>query len=374
MKKRVVIPAAMIFALIGAIGLFDGPRLIGGSTEGEPAATEALATAIAANNTAIQAFATAVSANDAAVRAFATAVAPSPTVDPTALTPTAEPTIEPTVEPTVGQTPTVTPVPSTPTPTSTPTDDEIELATPIAVPVGMVGAWWNWNATELDEITVNVETHNDIKLTGDNGIYLFNCQGDVNGTLYYFGLQTDVQGLSGGRGKGVIFSRWGERDLANAKIPDGGWMTSSGHEGNFIGVRGSYDWGEGQYQVRIGKDGDDDSVGRWYGVWITDLSTSTETWIGSLRFPHAAGWPPRLSPQCYNVVEVYGVQPIAPKDIPYWKVTVGPILGDGQAGTFTTSTSSGQRDGVFRNSRFTMVDEDKAITYEVGLDYIPEDR
>ena len=43
-------------------------------------------------------------------------------------------------------------------------------------------------------------------------------------------------------GKGLIFSRWKERNLVNARIPDDGFTESSGHEGDFIEVRRNYDW------------------------------------------------------------------------------------------------------------------------------------
>jgi len=310
----------------------------------DTAATEALATAVSANGDAVQAFATAVAANDAAVQAFATAVAPTPTVTPT-------------VEP-----------------TATPTAEEIELSTVTSAPLAMVGAWWNWSTGPLDGYTMDIEIHNDIALAGDNGIYLIACQGSVGSTGYYFGLQTDVQDPNTflGRGKGLIFSRWKTRDLENARVPDDGFTQSSGHEGDFIGVRRDYDWSDGQYRLRLAQDGDDDGVGRWYGLWITDLSTNVETWIGSLRFQHNAGNPQLVTPECYNAVEVYG-RPIAPKDIPYWKVTLLPPTTNSQPATVTTITSSGLRDGVFRNSR-AVEDENGAMVYEVGLDHIPDER
>ncbi len=242
----------------------------------------------------------------------------------------------------------------------------------------MVYAWWDWDFSNfdrnrdsaLDEITVDIEIHNDIALTGRNGIYLMTCFGDVDGTGYYFGLQTDVyEPGAGGRGKGLIFSRWKTRDLRNARIPRDGWMQSSGHEGDFIGVRRSYDWTKGEYRVRIGQDGADDSVGRWFGVWITDISTDVETWIGSLRFPPTMGRPPMIGPRCYNTVEVYG-WPIAAKDIPYWKVTLGPPKGDDEEAIVTEAGFS-PFTGGFRNTRFDY-NEDGAIVYEVGLDFIPD--
>lgn len=373
--KKLPIVAFIILALSGLFGAasFLGANEHPNTIPIDESAVQAFATAVAANDAAVQAFATAVAANDAAVQAFATAVAPTPTVEPT-VEPTATHDGSPTPTPTPS--PTNTPAP-TPTPTATPTAEEIELAAPVAVPVAMVGAWWNWrNTTALNEITIDIEIHNDIELVGDNGLYLFGCQGGgtgIGGTGYYFGLQTDVfDPTTSGRGKGLIFSRWGTRSLTHARIPDEGWTQSSGHEGDFIGVRRGYEWGEGQYRVQLRKDGDDDAVGRWYGLWITDLSTNNETWIGSLRFPHTNGIPPLIGPECYNTVEVYGFKPIAPKDIPHWKVTLRP-MGDGVPATLTTITSSGMEDDLFRNSNAS-INEHGAIIYEVGLNHIPEDR
>ena len=139
----------------------------------------------------------------------------------------------------------------------------------------MVYAWWDWDyqnplrnqQSALNEITVKIEIHNDIELGGaGNGIYLMVCSGDVDGVGYYFGLQTDVHNYNVSdpyAGKGLLFSRWEERDLENARIPSDGWTQSSGHEGDFIGVRRNYDWSVGKYRIRMGRDGDDDDGGRW---------------------------------------------------------------------------------------------------------------
>ena len=256
----------------------------------------------------------------------------------------------------------------TPTATATPTaeEEETELATKVEVPEHMVYARWDWNFKDaLNEITVDVEIHNDIELTGANGIYLMVCHGDIHGIGYYFGLQTDVfrPGL-GGWGKGLIFSRWDTRDLENARIPGDGWTESSGHEGDFIGVRRSYDWTMGRYRLRMGPDGAD-GAGQWYGVWITDLSTNEETWIGSLKFPYFSGRA-LINSTCYSTVEVYG-RPLAPADVPYWKVTLWPPLGEGTPAAVTTNGQS-PFTGGFRNARFEY-DESGAIVFEVGLDH-----
>ena len=112
--------------------------------------------------------------------------------------------------------------------------------------------------------------------------------GKISDVEFYFGLQTDVHAPESPyrRGKGLLFSRWATRDLANARISEiDGWTQSSGHEGNFIGVRRSYSWGAGEYRVRLAPDGDPEEDGVWFGLWITDRSTDVTTWIGSLKFP-----------------------------------------------------------------------------------------
>ena len=297
---------------------------------------------------------------------------PTPTAMPTPVpTPTSVPTPTPMPVPTATATPT-----ATPTPTSTPTAEEMELAALARPPEHMVYAWWDWDYSNaqrdhesaLGQITVDVEIHNDIELAGRNGIYLMVCSGDVEGIGYYFGLQTNVHDPNMGnryRGKGLIFSRWDERDLKHARPAEDGWTQSSGHEGDFIGVRRSYDWGSGTYRLRIGPDGAD-AGGQWYGVWITDMSTGQETWSGSLKFPYVSG-PALLRPRCYNTVEIYG-KPIAPQDVPYLKVTLSPPMGDGEAASLTVAGRS-PFTGEFRNARFE-INDDGAIVYEVGLDRI----
>ena len=84
------------------------------------------------------------------------------------------------------------------------------------------------------------------------------------------------------RGKGAIFSRWETRDLSLARFAEAdGWAQSSGHEGDFIGVRRLYPWGTGDYTARLAPE-EHLPDGVWYGVWVTDLSTEITTWIGSL--------------------------------------------------------------------------------------------
>ena len=197
------------------------------------------------------------------------------------------------------------------------------------VPEHLVWTWW-WFA--VDKIARNViftfTIHNDpAHFSDQHGLYLIVCQSSISGHTFYFGLQTNAadQNQWVNRGKAVIFSRWGERDLDFARTnddDDGSWYESSGHEGDFIGVRREYDWGPGTYQMRIAADGLDED-GEWYSLWITETSTAEEFWVGSLKFPlEVDQGETTLVPPLYSALEVYGLDPIRPIDIPEWYVTL----------------------------------------------------
>ena len=196
----------------------------------------------------------------------------------------------------------------------------------------MANLWWNWEEIpEFRELVVDFTIHSDPgNFSTWNGLYLMVCQGSIVEQGFYFGLQTDVSDpqLGRGRGKGLIFSRWGERDLSFARIADEeeGWTESAGYEGNFISVRRSYGWGVGDYRMRLAPHGKDDD-GEWYALWITDAATDTTTWAGSLKFPFHNGTTAVRGPT-YTTLEIYG-NPIRPIDIPEWHVSMKRPMGDG---------------------------------------------
>ena len=200
----------------------------------------------------------------------------------------------------------------------------------------MANIWWDWNEnrSRFRELVVDLTIHNDIdSFLGDHGVYLILGQGYISEEGYYFGIQTDVSDPSIGRsrGKGLIYSRWGTRDLANARIPEDGWTESSGHEGDFIGVRRAYDWTAGDYRLRLAPDGTDED-GEWFSLWITDLGADTTTWVGALQFPFVNG-EAFIQPPSYTTIEIYGGRKIRPIDIPELSISVEPPLGDGGRAT-----------------------------------------
>ena len=277
-----------------------------------------------------------------------------PTDTPTSVpTQTAVPTATPTPVPTATRTPTMTPIPTathtptvTPTPTATPTSTPTPTptVTPTPTPTQIPGRsdlyevantpehmaflQWNWERgrTGFSEMTTNFTIHNDPgNFSTRNGLYFIVANGDMfpGDVGYYFGLQTNVQDpvTFRGRGKGIIFSRWDERDLSYARVAEGGFAQSSGHEGDFIGVRIPYEWTTGSYSMRIAID-EKDVDGDWYGLWITDQTTETTTWAGSLKFAPGS----RLKAISYSTLEIYGSR-IRPIGIPEWQVSIERPLG-----------------------------------------------
>ena len=285
---------------------------------------------------------------------------PEPTPTPTETpTPTASPI--PTPEPTVTTTATPEPTPTpteTPTPTASPTPTMTPTATPTQIPgrsdlyeralapEHMANFWWGWGVfPSFSTFSVDFTIHNDPGEFSDrHGLYLMVCAGQLAGHQFYFGLQTAVSdpAIRKSRGKGVIFSRWGERDLAYTLPAEGGWTESSGHEGDFIGVRLGYEWSAGAYRMEL-RPTASDNRGQWYGVWITDLATDVTTWIGSLAFPLDDGVA-RVHNVTYTTLEIYG-SAIRPIDIPEWHVSMSRPLADGTpagAGVAEYSPFNGQ--------------------------------
>ena len=194
------------------------------------------------------------------------APAPTPTATPR---PTATPVPTPTPQPTVTPVPTPTPRrTATPVPTPTQVPGRADLYQSVYPPEHMAYIWWEWERGrdstgkkihEFEELVIDFTIHNDVELEGDNGLYMMLAASNISDVGFYFGLQTDVHAPEPPhrRGKGLLYSRWDTRDLANARFAEtDGRTDSSGGEGNFIGVRRSYAWGAGDYRVWLAPDGD----------------------------------------------------------------------------------------------------------------------
>lgn len=185
---------------------------------------------------------------------------------------------------------------------------------------GVQQVLWSFNRSDITSFTIDVSILSEP--SNSDGLYYQMYQSYINGIGMYFGIQTNVSGVNGeSTGKGLIFSRWGTRDLANARTQPGGWSVSAGTEGDFIGVRLHYDWTVGRYRLKLAKM-ETDAGGDWYGVWITNRDTNVTTHIGDLRFAVATGAnKPGITDTGYTWTELYyKAQPLTP--MPSWHVTM----------------------------------------------------
>ena len=181
--------------------------------------------------------------------------------------------------------------------------------------------------TGANVVEVDFTIHNDVVLddsTADFTFYFMILAEKISETSFYLGLQIDENDHAGvGHGKRLIFSRWGTRDLNNVRLPEeNSWSQSSGHEGDFVGARIAYNWGAGDYKIKLAAEDREDSEGRWFGVWITDKSTDETTWGGSLRFPFKDGQARVRATAVNSVIEVVGGVSITPRDIPAWHLSM----------------------------------------------------
>ncbi len=239
-----------------------------------------------------------------------------------------------------------------------------DLYHPIQPPEHMAYIWWEWEPDQdhFRELVTDFTIHNDVgDWSDEHGLYLILGISYISGTQFYFGVQTDANR----RGKAVVFSRWGTRDLANARWDETyGWTESAGHEGDFIGVRRSYAWGAGDYRIRIAPDGLD-SDGEWFGLWITDLDAGETTWIGSLKFPLSDG-AARIKPNSYSTLEIYGNDPIRPIDIPQWHVSIKRPLGDNVPSVRGLPGYGLTTDSAVQNSEVRYDPPEDAVHLQVG--------
>ena len=201
-----------------------------------------------------------------------------------------------------------------------------ELA-PVSGPQHLTNALWRWGGQGHNLLDIDFTVHSDAR-PDEHGLYFMLAQSSIGGATFYLGLQTNMlKPGTGFVGKGVIFSRWQTRDLANARVAPTGYAQSAGYEGDFIGVRRPYNWSPGDYRARLERY-DSDERGDWFGLWITDIGNGNTTWMGSLRFPRPAEEPVRIGPVVASFVEVYGPAPRLPAEIPQWHVSLKPPTGN----------------------------------------------
>jgi hypothetical protein len=193
------------------------------------------------------------------------------------------------------------------------------------VPGGLAYVWWKFDRAEFEDFQIDITIYNDVAAAP--GLYFQMYQGQIGDIGFYFGLQTDLfQTGAGGRGKGLIFSRWKTRDLSETRPASDGWAQSAGYEGDFVGVRKRYPWTNHRYRLRLTAV-DEDDQGLWYGLFILDYDNRTEDYAGAIRFPKDAGQRPRIRDGGGTWMEIYSGAK-QPSEVPYWHVSLDRCFAD----------------------------------------------
>ena len=239
----------------------------------------------------------------------------------------------------------------------------------------MANAQWGWKTQSgrSDSITMDFTVREDPgHFSEDHALVMAFGWSSIGSTRFGFGIRTDVDDpdTDGSEGKGIVFNRWDTHDKTLASPTEDGWVVTGTILGDFISIRKPYDWGEGDYTVRIAHDGSaDDADGRWYGMWITD-SEGDETHMGSLKFPFVNGAAPRFNPRgdVYSSMFVLlGGSVIKPQEIPVFEIALSPPdEGSSIDPPKRVTTIYSQFHGVMTNSNITHDREDNLVIMRAG--------
>ena len=203
-------------------------------------------------------------------------------------------------------------------------------------PAHLASVWWDLGKQSFRSLEIDFTIARDLPVKP--GIYIQFYQGMIGDVSFYFGLQTDIykpgRGWKGRwKGKGILYSRWDTRDLANARPAAGGWTQSAGYEGDFIGVRRKYAWTTHRYRFRLAEV-DKDSEGVWYALYLLDFDTNEEVFAGALRFPGNS----EIRNGGGTWVEVYS-HAKSPADVPAGHVIISGVFADGRSCTVKHAVS-----------------------------------
>ena len=189
------------------------------------------------------------------------------------------------------------------------------LARRVRLPAHAAYVHWDLGHEPLSSLSFDITMHVD---PGDQvGEYLSPYNGSIDGHQIYFGIQSDVyQPDVGGVGKGAIFSTWWTFDAADTRPESDGFIQLGTHEGRFVGVRRTYDWGVGDYRLSVER-ADHDGDGDWFAMSIQPIGPVVEAGVrpspsgeasplGALRFRRAdPDRPATIAPGGPAFLEIY---------------------------------------------------------------------
>lgn len=239
----------------------------------------------------------------------------------------------------------------------------------------MANTQWGWKTRTgtSDSITMDFTIREDPgHFSEDHALVMAFGWSSIGSTRFGFGIRTDLDDpdTDGSEGKGIVFNRWDTHDKTLANPTDDGWVVTGTILGDFISIRKPYDWGVGDYTVRIAHDGsENDADGRWFGMWITD-SDGVETHMGSLKFSFDDSENPKFNPRgdlYQSMLALLGGGVIKPQDIPVFEVALSPPdEGSSIDPPKRVIPIYSQFNGVMTNSNITLDREDNVVIMRAG--------
>ncbi len=210
------------------------------------------------------------------------------------------------------------------------------------LPWHLVDIWWDIKSPAEEFKSFSMEISLDKDMPADHfNLYVAPISGGFeDGTDFYGGLQTNIGGYPASKpedqsgpyhkGKGGIFSRWGEHlDLSFVRSEPDGFVEAAGYEGDFVSGRRPYPWKAGSYIFeirRLPRTKGDDKASSWLGAFVTDKATGATSRIASLKFP---GHRLRFKNSFASFVEFYGGKEVDIPSLPALEIRFSrPLLND----------------------------------------------
>ncbi len=202
------------------------------------------------------------------------------------------------------------------------------------MPWHLIDVWWDLGKNQaFESYSIDVEFSDDV--SSDVNLYVSPVGlGHLSGTAFYGGIQTQCDCYPARErrlrklGPGLLMSMWGQRSLDAIRPSDGGFLQSSGHEGDFVSVRRPYQWSKGKYTYRVVRMDREEVQGKpftWIAAFCYSHARNENIFIGALRFP---GENLTLDRKIASFVEIYGqLRPV--NDIPKLTVTFDNLRVNG---------------------------------------------
>jgi hypothetical protein len=200
----------------------------------------------------------------------------------------------------------------------------------------MANLWWDIPPTEdFESLDIDVRVKGEADPSKLN-LYIAPIGiGQFNDTNFYGGIQTNIGGYGVSpdsptgpyhKGKGAIFSRWGNKDLDTSFVRPAanGLIEAAGYEGDFASGRRPYAWTEGTYTYSLRRlSYEKDKEGKewtWVGAFVSEKSKGDFTHVASLKFP---GRNLKFWGRHSAFIEIYGGKKVDIAALPPLEIGIG---------------------------------------------------